>query len=527
MSGVRTGAVTFPVWNPAGILVVVGKDLPWSALSGGLAVVPHRLRVVLLLALLLVAATWVQPAKSAAAGPVATINSGPEDPTPTNDPTPTFSFTSEPGAKFRCNFDGFGFSDCSSPLTLPRLPDGPHTLAVVASDALGNGPVASRAFTVDTVPPDGRITGGPVGPTSDPTPTFSFTSEPGARFKCNFDGFGFSDCSSPLTLPRLPDGPHTFTVEARDVAGNPDPSPASASFMVDTVPPQTIITSGPPASSTDSTPTFAFAATESGARFECSLDKGAFSRCTSALTLGPLSPGAHSFAVRARDAAGNIDASPATLTFTILSPPVNRGPDPVAVIATAFAQDLNNAVGQLRTSELPTLARARGITVRGIDPLVPGTARMTVTARSGHPARRVGVLRGAKAFATARKGSLRLKPTRAGRRLLPRARRLRLTVSYVFTARIGIRMSAAQQVTVWRRWLTLSEVARVARHWIYRYFGERARSLTLARCTRRSPTFVRCSDVRWLNRGRWWHVRLRVRETATGFRQRMSDARSG
>jgi hypothetical protein len=99
-----------------------------------------------------------------------------------------------------------------------------------------------------------------------------------------------------------------------------------------------------------------------------------------------------------------------------------------------------------------------------------------------------------------------------------------MTVTYAFTTLEGIRMTASTRVTVWRHWLTLDEVARVARRWIPRYFDHRPRSLTLERCTRRSPTQVRCRRVRWLHRGEWWFVRLRVRETSRGLRQRMSDA---
>lgn len=63
------------------------------------------------------------------------------------------------------------------------------------------------------------------------------------------------------------------------------------------------------------------------ARFECSLDGGAFATCTSPVALTALAPGAHTIAVRALDTVGNTGA-PASQTFTIASPPTGDDPTP-------------------------------------------------------------------------------------------------------------------------------------------------------------------------------------------------------
>jgi len=462
--------------------------------------------------------------------PGVSIDSGPQDPTPTNDSTPTFGFSSpEAGATFQCRVDGGSFASCTSPFTTAALADGPHSLEVVALDSLGHQSTSdSRSFTVDTAAPDGQITAGPRGTIGTRTPTFTFASEPGASFRCKLDGASWGPCTSPRTLGPLADGPHTFAVAARDTAGNGDPTPAAATFVVDTGAPETVIVSGPPASSGDTTPSFAFASNEAGARFECSLDHAAFAPCTSPRTVGPLAPGSHTFSVRARDAAGHVDASPATLAFTIVvaSAPNQPGSSgtgvPVAVLATRFAEDIGAVAKSLGTTELPAIVRRRGIRAGALDALVPGTARIRVTARSR--GKRITVLRGARRFAAEGKGSMRLKLTRAGRRLLRRARKVRMNVAYTFTAKSGIRIAASARATVWRRWLTLGEVARVARRWIPRYFDSRAKSLTLDRCSRRGPVYMRCSDVSWIKRGKLWHVRLRVRQVGSRFRQNMSDA---
>src|SRR5204863_3391881 len=80
------------------------------------------------------------------------------------------------------------------------------------------------------------------------------------------------------------------------------------------------------------TPAVTFAGSDSlgVAGFECALDAAAFTTCASPLTLAITGEGNHTFKVRARDAAGNADASPATASWLIdLSAPdttISAGP---------------------------------------------------------------------------------------------------------------------------------------------------------------------------------------------------------
>jgi hypothetical protein len=194
------------------------------------------------------------------------------------------------------------------------------------------------AYERDPTPPDTTITAGPTGPTSDTTPTFSFTSTEAGTFQCRVDTAAFAPCTSPLTTATLADGSHTFEVRAIDTAANTDPSPTSRAFIVDTTEPDTAITGNPPASTSDNTPTFAFSSPETGT-FECRVDAASFAACTSPYTTAPLSQGSHTFSVRAIDAAGNVDGSPATHAFTIAvpqqaaptpTPSVTPTPTPVA-----------------------------------------------------------------------------------------------------------------------------------------------------------------------------------------------------
>jgi hypothetical protein len=87
----------------------------------------------------------------------------------------------------------------------------------------------------------------------------------------------------------------------------------------DTVAPQTTLTSGPAPGSTihAARATFGFSSSEADSTFECKLDAADFTTCTSPRTVSGLTNGVHTLAVRATDPSGNVDASPATRTFTV------------------------------------------------------------------------------------------------------------------------------------------------------------------------------------------------------------------
>jgi hypothetical protein len=162
------------------------------------------------------------------------------------------------------------------------------------------------------------ITAGPSGPTSDPNPRFSFTSSEGnSTFECKLDSQAFASCASPKSYSGLPDGTHTFTVRAVDAAGNPDPTPASRSFSIDTTPPQTRIGSGPKGRTKHRGARFKLRSSEQGSRFACKLDRRAFKPCRSPKTYRRLRPGRHVFKVRATDGMGHTDRTPAKRRWTI------------------------------------------------------------------------------------------------------------------------------------------------------------------------------------------------------------------
>jgi len=89
------------------------------------------------------------------------------------------------------------------------------------------------------------------------------------------------------------------------------PSTQPASGNVDRFPPDTKITDGPKKKIKKRNVKFDFGGSEPGVTFECQLDDGGFEPCSPPQKLKGLDRGAHVYAVRAIDAAGNADPTPA------------------------------------------------------------------------------------------------------------------------------------------------------------------------------------------------------------------------
>jgi N-acetylglucosamine-6-sulfatase len=81
--------------------------------------------------------------------------------------------------------------------------------------------------------------------------------------------------------------------------------------------PETTIDSGPLGNVTSTSASFSFSASVPGATFECGLDDAAFEVCASPKEYTGLVDGEHIFRVRAIDAAGNADPTPASRTWRV------------------------------------------------------------------------------------------------------------------------------------------------------------------------------------------------------------------
>src|SRR5205807_647978 len=129
------------------------------------------------------------------------------------------------------------------------------------------------------------------------------------------------DTTAPYTADwdttSLPDGLYDLRAVATDTANNSSVSLVT-SRHVDHTPPDTTIDSSPSDPSGNATPTFTFSSTESGSTFECQIDGGSWTSCSSPDTISPaLTEGSHTFDVRATDSVGNTDPTPASHTWLI------------------------------------------------------------------------------------------------------------------------------------------------------------------------------------------------------------------
>ncbi len=178
-----------------------------------------------------------------------------------------------------------------APAAGAMLDSGPHALEATATDA-GAG-VASVLFEVSSTGVGGPYTA--IG-TADTT----------APYAVSWDTSAVSD------------GPKVLRATVTDNVGHT--AQATRNLFVDKVPgpPVTSITTQPANPSANTTPTFGFGSSETPSTFECRIDGAGWSACPSPHTVvSPLGDGSHTLEVRASDAAGNQDATPASYTWVV------------------------------------------------------------------------------------------------------------------------------------------------------------------------------------------------------------------
>ncbi len=133
------------------------------------------------------------------------------------------------------------------------------------------------------------------------------------------DGDGLSDAVERA----IGSNPRSTNSDGDPVGDASDACPALAGLAPSGCPdvslPDTSIARGPARRTARRAATFAFTSTEAGSTFACRLDRQAFRPCRSPRTSGRLRLGAHAFEVRAIDAAGNLDPTPASREWRVVA----------------------------------------------------------------------------------------------------------------------------------------------------------------------------------------------------------------
>ena len=205
----------------------------------------------------------------------------------------------------------------------------------IGAGMAGDGGFTGQVYTInaDSTPPDTSITAQPANPTNQTSATFSFTGSDdltpagSLTFECSLDAVAFASCVSPKSYAGpLSAGSRNFQVRAKDAAGNTDPTPASYTWTIDTTAPDTSIIAQPANPTNQTTASFSFTGSDNvtpagSLTFQCKLDGGSFTACTSPQGYSSLAEGSHTFQVEATDQAGNTDASPASSTWVVDTTP--------------------------------------------------------------------------------------------------------------------------------------------------------------------------------------------------------------
>ena len=312
----------------------------------------------------------------------------------TDDTTPTLSGTAAANATITVYQDGQQVGTAQAdgsgawsftPST--ALANGSHTWSVTATDAAGNVSPASPDFTlvVDTTAPNapvisravddvGTITG-PVSSgqsTDDTIPRLVGTSEPFATVNIyegtTLVGTGTADASgnwSILLTTTLATGPHSFTAQATDAAGNTSAPSATFNLTIDTTPPAQPVLSSivddvgnaatPVANgglTNDAQPTLTGTA-EAGATvkiFDNGVQIGSVVATGGNWSFTPspaLSDGQHSLTFTATDAAGNASAPTNGYVINV------DATAPAAPVISAIVDDVGSVTGPV-TGNNPT-----------------------------------------------------------------------------------------------------------------------------------------------------------------------------
>ena len=269
--------------------------------------------------------------------PTVGITAGPNGQTFSPGTTQTWTFSASDAtsgvASVQCSVVAEGsapsFGSCSGGSTshsVSNRPDGDYTFTVRATDNAGLQSAATRSFSIDATAPSLAVTGPDGGEfAGGDTLAWDINASDGgsgiASVQCSVVRLGsphsFGDCSDGATghsLTGLASGEWELAVRATDGMGLQ--TTELRSFSIDATPPDTTITGGPKKRTKRKRATFFFTSNEAEPTFRCRLDGGAWRSCSSPASFR-VGTGRHRFQVRARDAVGNLDPTPAAYTWKV------------------------------------------------------------------------------------------------------------------------------------------------------------------------------------------------------------------
>ncbi|MFP5220493.1 MAG: Ig-like domain repeat protein [Actinomycetes bacterium] len=232
----EAGATSRCTLTRDGVLVSSGScSTPWSPLLGadGTYVLTVRLVDAAGNVSAPTSASYVLDTTAPAAPGVA----GPSSPNSLTEPL--FSFTAEAGAVTECRMSYgatadavspiSGWAVCNSPTSWMTTDPGHYAFEVRAIDAAGNvSPVAAYAYEYDPAAPAGLLDlGVPASPSTDRSPTWTFTAGEGSTMSCRLVDPDESvleevvcDGSFTPSTPLARDGVYRLTITVTDSVGN-------------------------------------------------------------------------------------------------------------------------------------------------------------------------------------------------------------------------------------------------------------------------------------------------------------------
>jgi len=347
-----------------------------------------------------------------------------------NDPSPTVTWhatdnVSTGGFTYECSVDESTWATCDTPLDVAvaagqPLADGPHTLAVRATDPAGNleATAATLSWVVDTVAPAIELTAHPTASISPAGPAdFGFRALDGSPLaaapelttECAVDedlstdptGWTWTTCTSPHTIAAPSDGHHTFAVRSLDPAGNAS-VPATHEWDVDaTPPPAPRIDSSTPrdgvlTAATDATVAFSLE-DEDHITYQCRLDGAPWQDCPdvdnagggqsqSPYTVTGLDDGAHQIDIRAIDEVGNVSPVSSlswTVDHNLPSTHIDAGPSGTVRSAQATFSFSSNTAGNTFECRVDGAAWEACATPLALTDLSEGAHSLSVRAVKG------------------------------------------------------------------------------------------------------------------------------------------------